>query len=343
MTDGAAQPIVLVVDDDEAVRRVLVRQLTKTGYQALEASEGREALARLEALRVAAMVCDIIMPGMTGIELVPLAIAKEPDLAIIMLTGVDNPQAAIQCLKNGAADYLIKPVDLEELSLSLQYALRKRELEIERRSLEEWLAREVALRTRDLEEQKHHVEALSITVLTALVDALEQQGPGGRTHSVRVANLAAHIAERLGLDADDIDSIRLAARLHDIGQIALREDVLREARGRTQELVGAPEAPELAARILQPLGHHADVAEIVRRQHERYDGRGKPGGLKGDTIPIGARIIAAANLYDELTATSEEGKPLQPAQALENLRGFAGMMLDPRVLEALEQAVGDRR
>lgn len=343
MTDRAAPLAVLVVDDDDSVRHVLFRHLAKIGFQALEASGGREALVQLEAHRVAAMLCDIIMPGMTGIELVPLAIAKNPDVAIIMLTGVDNPQAAIQCLKNGAVDYLIKPVDLEELTLALQYALRKRELEIERRSVEEWLTREVALKTRDLEEQKQQVEVLSVTVLTALVDALEKQGPGGRTHSVRVASLAAHIAARMGLDGEDVESIRLAARLHDIGQIALREDVLREARHRTQELVGAPEAPELAARILQPLSYHAEVIEIVRRQHERYDGRGKPDGLKGDAIPVGARIVAAANIYDELTATVEEEKALSPAQAMENLRGLAGMLLDPKVFEALERVVGDRR
>ncbi|MDP3774304.1 MAG: response regulator [Gemmatimonadales bacterium] len=343
MADASAPLTVLIVDDDEAVRRVLHQFLTKSGYQALEASNGRAALDQLEAHRVAAVVCDIIMPGMTGIELVPIAIERDPDLAIIMLTGVDNPQSAIQCLKNGAADYLIKPVDLEELAHALQYALRKRELEIERRSLEEWLTREVALRTRDLEEQKRQIEALSVTVLTALVEALEKPGPGGRTHSVRVANLSSQLASQLGIDSDEIEPIRIAARLHDIGQLALREDVLRETSQRTKELVGAPEGPELAARILQPLSGHAGVIAIVRRQHERWDGRGKPDGLKGDAIPLGARIIAAANLYDELTATVEEEKALSPAQAMENLRGLAGMLLDPRVLKALEQVVGERR
>jgi response regulator RpfG family c-di-GMP phosphodiesterase len=343
VADASAPLTVLVVDDDEAVRRILHQYLSMSGFHALEAASGRAALDLLEANRVAAVVCDIIMPGMTGIELVPIAIARDPDLAIIMLTGVDNPQSAIQCLKNGAADYLIKPVDLEELAHALQYALRKRELEIERRSLEEWLTREVVLRTRDLEEQKRQIEALSVTVLTALVEALEKPGPGGRTHSVRVANLSSHLASQLGVDSDEIQPIRIAARLHDIGQLALREDVLRETSRRTKELVGEPEGPELAARILQPLSGHAGVIEIVRRQHERWDGRGKPDGLKGDAIPLGTRIITAANLYDELTATAEAEKALRPAQALENMRGVAGMLLDPKVFDALEQMVGERR
>ncbi len=330
----------LVVDDDESVRRILAQYLGRT-CRALEAASGPAALELIEAHRVAAVICDIKMPGMTGIELVPLALHKDPDLAIIMLTGVDSPQSAIQCLKNGAVDYLIKPVDMEELTFSLQYALRKRELEIERRSLEEWLTREVALKTRDLDEQKRQVEDLSITVLTALVEAVETPGPGGRRHSVRVANLCGHVASRLGLDADDVETIRLSARLHDLGQIALREDLLRHGHRRTQELVGAPGGPDLAVRILQPLRGHADILAIVRSQHERYDGRGKPDGLKGEAIPVGARVLAAANLYDELTATAEEGKNLKPAQALENLRGLCGMLLDPAVFGALEAVVGE--
>lgn len=337
VSDPPAPLTVVVVDDDDAVRRTISRHLARCGYTALPAAGAAEALPLLDAHHVAAMVCDMAMPGMTGIELLPLAITKDPDLAVIMLTGDDSPQHAIQCLKTGAADYLIKPVDMEELVLSLQYALRKRELEIERRSLEQWLAREVAVRTRDLDEQKRQVEALSLSVLTALVDALETPGPDGRRHSVRVAELAARVATLMGLDPDTVDTIRLAARLHDLGEIALREDLLRQAQRRTQELVGAPEGPELAARILQPLSSHPGVVEIVRCQHERYDGRGTPGALKSDAIPIGARILAVANLYDELTATGEEG--MRPAQALENLRGLRGMLLDPKVLQALEQVV----
>lgn len=343
MTDPAAPMIVLVVDDEDAVRDALHRYLVRSGYQAVEAGDAEQALARLDAIRVGAMVCDIRMPGMSGIDLLPKALAREPDLAVIMLTGVGEPQAAIQCLKRGAADYLLKPVDLEELGLALHYALRKRELEIERRETEQWLAREVALKTRDLEKQKRQVEVLSLTVLRALVDVLETKDAAGRGHSARVADLSVRLAAALGLGGGAVETIRTAARLHDIGHIAIRDEVLRNASAHAvPELVTAQDAPGLAERILEPLTHHADVVDILRLQHERYDGRGHPEGRRGEEIPVGARIVAAANLYDELTAASPDRLALSPADAVENLRAVVGMLLDPAVFAALERVVLER-
>lgn len=343
MTDLPPPPVVLVVDDEDGIRTALARYLSRCGYQVLEAADGETALEQLNGRRVEAALCDIRMPGMSGMELLPRLISGEPDLAVLMMTGVDDPRSAIQCLKNGAADYLIKPVDMEELGLALQYALRKRELEIERRSLEEWLTREVAVKTRELEEASRRVQSLSLTVLTALVQALEPRDARGRSHSVRVAGLSAHVAARIGLPGDSIDAIQLAARLHDIGHLAMRDEVLREsATAGAAELVGGHSASDLAERILKPLTHHSLVLSIIRHQHERWDGRGQPDGLKGEAIPIGSRIVATANLYDELAAETAEKQALTPAQGVDSLRGLSGTMLDPGVLRALEQVVMER-
>src|SRR5256885_327627 len=139
---------VLVVDDEDGIRQALDRFLTRLGYRVLQASSGAEALDRQAAGEPDVMLSDIRMPNMSGVELVPKALAADSDLAIIMLTAIDEPRTAIECLKLGAYDYLIKPVDLDELEMSLQGALRQRQLEIERRELEQWLAREVAVRAR---------------------------------------------------------------------------------------------------------------------------------------------------------------------------------------------------
>ena len=136
---------VLVVDDEEGIRQALDRFLSRLGYQVVQAGSAAEALDRQAAESPHAMLSDIRMPSMTGVELVPKALAHDSDLAIIMLTAIDEPRTAIECLKLGAYDYLIKPVDLDELEMSLQGALRQRQLEIERRELEQWLAREVAV------------------------------------------------------------------------------------------------------------------------------------------------------------------------------------------------------
>ncbi len=318
----------------------LSRYLAKSGYTAIEAADGPGALAKLAHHRVEAMVSDIMMPGMSGVELLPQAIAQDPDLAIIMLTAVGDPESAIHCLKLGAVDYLIKPVNLEELGLALQYALRKRQLEIERRELEVWLAREVALKTRQIEEQSRSVEMLSLSVLTALVDAIEPREPGRRNHSLRVSNLAVHVASGMGLGTEQAETVRMAARLHDIGRVALKDEGLRRSGSFSPtELLGAKDAPALAARILAPLEQHADVVHAIRSQHERWDGKGYPEGLRGEAIPIGARIVAAVVLYDELTEGAAEGHALDPVQAIANLGGLAGTLLDPSVLVALERVV----
>jgi len=152
-----------VVDDEDGIRKALDRFLTRIGYQVAAAANATEALQRLATDHPQAMLCDIRMPETTGVELLPKVLAQDPDLAVIMLT-------AIECLKLGAYDYLIKPVDLEELELSLQHALRQRQLELDRRQLEQWLAREVAVRTRDLEERTASIEEIALDALAAAKD-----------------------------------------------------------------------------------------------------------------------------------------------------------------------------
>lgn len=161
---------VLVVDDEDGIRQALTRFLTRLGYQVQAAANATEALEQQAAHQPTAMLCDIRMPETSGVELLPKVLARDPDLAIIMLTAIDEPRTAIECLKLGAYDYLIKPVDLEELELSLQHALRQRQLEVDRRELEQWLAREVAVRTRELEERSAAIEDIALDALAAARD-----------------------------------------------------------------------------------------------------------------------------------------------------------------------------
>ena len=170
-TDAQAAPTtVLVVDDEEGIRQALDRFLTRLGFRVLQAASGAEALDRQAAEQPQVMLSDIRMPNMTGVELVPKALAQDSDLAVIMLTAIDEPRTAIECMKLGAYDYLIKPVDLDELEMSLQGALRLRQLEVDRRQLEQWLAREVAVRTRDLEERTTVAEEIALSALAAARD-----------------------------------------------------------------------------------------------------------------------------------------------------------------------------
>lgn len=198
MSDAAkpAPTTVLVVDDEDGIRHALDRFLTRLGYRVVQAASGAEALERMAQEKPMAMLSDIRMPNMTGVELVPKALAQDSDVAIIMLTAIDEPRTAIECLKLGAFDYLIKPVDLDELELSLQMALRSRQLEIERRELEQWLAREVAVRTRDLEEKTTAMEEIALTALAAAPDRPEQVRRLAAEMGVPENEIAAELAKR---------------------------------------------------------------------------------------------------------------------------------------------------
>ena len=170
MTATPQGTTILVVDDEDGIRQALARFLTRLGYLVQAAANAKEALEKQSAHQPQAMLCDIRMPETSGVELLPKMLAQDPDLAIIMLTAIDEPRTAIECLKLGASDYLIKPVDLEELEFSLQHALRQRQLEMDRRELEQWLAREVAVRTRELEERSAAIEAVALDALAAAGD-----------------------------------------------------------------------------------------------------------------------------------------------------------------------------
>src|SRR5213592_4809062 len=189
----AAEPTtILVVDDEDGIRQALDRFLTRQGYRVAQAPDAAAALAALDQAHPLAMLCDIRMPNMSGVELLPKALAVDTDLAVIMLTAIDEPRTAIECLKLGAYDYLIKPVDLDELEMSLQSGLRQRQLEIDRRELEQWLAREVSVRTRDLEERTTVVEDVALTALAAAGD-----WPGAN-------DAIEKLAKELGTSPDDV-------------------------------------------------------------------------------------------------------------------------------------------
>jgi len=164
MTPPPDRTTVLVVDDEDGIRQALTRFLTRLGYQVRAAANATEALKYVGADHPQAMLCDIRMPETSGVELLPKVLAQDPDLAVIMLTAIDEPRTAIECLKLGAYDYL------DELEVSLLRALRQRQLEVDRRELEQWLAREVAVRTRDLEERTTAIEEIALDALAAARD-----------------------------------------------------------------------------------------------------------------------------------------------------------------------------
>ena len=335
---------VLVVDDEEPIRNALRKYLKQQQFEVFAASSADEALQQLRLHKVALMLSDIRMPGTSGVDLVPQALEIEPDLAILMLTAVNDATSAALCMQRGAMDYLTKPIELADLGRAVHRALKRREMLLENRHLNQWLKEEVTTRTAELQRERHRLERVSTATLEALVNALEAKDPYLRGHSARVADFSANIATEMGLDEEEVDRIRMAGRLHDLGKIGTREAVVnKEGPLTADEFEHVKQHVIIGAQILAPLVHLGDVVSMVKSHHERFDGSGYPDGLRGEEVPLGGRVIAAAEVYDALTTARPYQEKMTPEQAVERMADLSGTVLDPRVYEALVRLVGRRQ
>src|SRR5437667_582796 len=238
------------------------------------------------------MLCDISMPGTSGVDLVPQALEFAPELAILMLTAINEATRAALCMQRGAMDYLTKPIELADLGRAVQRALKRREMQLENRQLSSWLKEEVTPRTAELHRERMRLERISTATLEALVNALEAKDPYLRGHSARVADLSATVASQMGLSDEEVEQVRIAGRLHDIGKIGTRESVMEKQGPLTpEEYEHVKQHVIIGSQILSPLGHLGSVINHVRSHHDRWNGSGYPDGLKGEDIPLGARII----------------------------------------------------
>jgi putative nucleotidyltransferase with HDIG domain len=246
-------------------------------------------------------------------------------------------------MQRGAMDYLTKPIELADLGRAVQRALRRRELQLENRQLNQWLKEEVTTRTAELHRERMKLERISVATLEALVNALEAKDPYMRGHSARVADLSATLAHQLGLADEALEQVRVAGRLHDIGKIGTREAVLNKQGALTpEEFEHVKQHVVIGSQILAPLGHLGDIIPAVRGHHERWDGTGYPDGRRGDDIALAARIIGAAEVFDALSTSRAYQEKMSPEQAVERMADLSGTVLDPKVYEALVAIVARR-
>ena len=331
---------ILVVDDEESIRSALKRFLVSQGYEVGTAATGAEALATVQRQKVTALLLDVRLPDSSGVDLVPQLMQHEPNLAILMLTAVNDATAAALCMQRGALDYLTKPIDLDVLGRAVQRALVRRHSRIEDQEINRWLKEEVAVRAAEVRHERANLERISVATLEALVNALEAKDPYLRGHSARVADIAASIAAEMQADDELVERVRTAGRLHDIGKIGTREEVLNKQGPLTdEEYEHVKLHVEVGSQILSPLAHLRDVIKFVRSHHERWDGQGYPDGLAGEEIPVGARIIGAVEIYDALTTSRPYQEKMPPTTAVERMRELVGTVLDPAVHAALESVI----
>ena len=337
------EAMLLLVVPDEAMRNALSTHLSAE-YVVDTAPDGGTALDVLKKKRFSLALVEIDLPDVSGLDFVSQALGVDTELAIVMLSATNDATLASRCMQQGAMDYIPKPFEMNTVSRALRGALKRREQDLSTQRTTQWLNEEVAQLNVELSRERAKLERLAVATLEALVNALEAKDPYARGHSARVADLAATVASQLELDDDDVERIRMAGRLHDLGNIGIREETLNRRRSLSDnEYDHITSHVEIGARIIAPLEPLRVVAELIRHHHERWDGLGYPDGLVGEEIPMGARILAAAEVYDALT----ESRPYQDSMAAEGavdkIHELSGTVLDPRVADALGEVVQRRQ
>jgi putative two-component system response regulator len=334
-------PRLLIVDDEESIRLALWRVLQPNGYEVMTADSVATALDLLHRTRFELILCDVRMPGAMGTDLVPQARFIDPDVAILMLSALNDATTAAQSLNDGAFGYIVKPFDINDLQDAIQRALHRRRLCVEQRRVEQFVREEVAARTIELDEERVAFRRASIEIAETLIAAMEAKDIFLRGHSQRVAELAASIAEELGLDADTVEHVRLAGGLHDVGKIGIRDSVLNKPGKLTaDEYEHVKDHVRIGLEILSPLlSHLGPVLEYIRDHHEHWDGAGYPRGIAGEDISLGGRILTAADAFDALISRRAYRDGVDAFIAMQVLEQTTGQLLDPRVFATLKVVV----
>ena len=332
---------VLVVDDEPAIRDLLFEGLRDSGFECSVAANGSEALEALRRRCFALVLSDIDMPGMDGVKLLQRVKEAHPDVEVVMITGVVDVEVALRAMRMGANDYLTKPFNLEEVRLTVERALEKRRLVLENREYQRDLETKVAARTvevvlkrREIEELYDKLQVSYETTLEALAAALDTRDTETQGHSVRVSEYTVVIARRMGVEEPELTEVRRGALLHDVGKIGIPDAVLRKPGKLTaEEWLEMKKHPEMGGRILSGIKFLEKSLPIVMAHQERFDGSGYPQGLKGDEIPLGARIFAVVDTLDAMTSDRPYRKALRYEDAREEIVRNAGIQFDPKVVE----------
>jgi response regulator RpfG family c-di-GMP phosphodiesterase len=330
---GAGGRRVLIVDDESDIRLTLRAAFGSAGYECRIAGNGEEAVAMYDRERPPLTITDLKMPVMGGLELLRRLRARDADAAVIMLTGAGDVAVAVESLKQGASDFILKPVDLDQILLSAERALERRDLLIEHREHQNLLECRVAEATRDLGAALAELRQTYQATLEALGSALATREVGTELHSRRVHAYSLALARAHRLPEPELEALGRGVLLHDIGKIGISDAILLKPGPLTpEEWATMRRHPEVGRQLLERIPFLRDAIPVVYHHHERWDGTGYPLGLAGPAIPLGARIFAVADAFDALTFDRPYSKAMPMEAARERIRAAAGSHFDPDVV-----------
>lgn len=330
---------ILIVDDDDIIRGLVFRWLTDHGYACRSAASGEEALDLLRTSEFSLLVSDIVMPGMSGLELLKTAREQFPDMAVIMASSLDDRATAIGALRNGAHGYVIKPFDENEIAINVANALERRRLALAHRSHKRQTEEQILERTEQLRDREGE------TVLR-LASASEYGDENTCGHIRRIGLYAARLAEALGWDDESANEIRVAAMMHDVGKTGVPDDILlKPGKLTADEFEIVKRHTTVGGEILNC--HSSPLLTMARdialSHHEKWNGQGYPRGRIGKAIPATARIVAITDVYDALVTPRVYKAAMPHHEAVEVMARETGKHFDPRMLKCFLEVLPEIR
>jgi response regulator RpfG family c-di-GMP phosphodiesterase len=303
------------------------------GYDCLPASNGHEGAAIFRVSRPPLTVTDLRMPGLDGIALLSAIRELDADAAVVVLTGAPDVKTAIDSLRLGADDFIMKPVNVDELLIAAERALERRQLLVERREYQTRLEHRVEEATRSLQLAYRQLQETYRATLETLGAALDSRDVGTEAHSRRVHGYALATARMHGLMEEELVDLAHGVLLHDIGKIGIPDNILLKPGSlSSEEWAIMRRHPEIGKRLIENIPFLKGAVPIVYCHHERWDGTGYPQGLKGAAIPLGARIFMVVDAFDAMTFDRPYSRAISFEAAKAEIRRCAGSHFDPAVV-----------
>lgn len=324
---------ILIVDDEASVGALLKERLAMEGYTCRACTSGEEALQAMEQESFEVVISDVRMPQMSGLTLLERAHKKYPRVAYLMATAEDDVRVGIQAMKHGAVDYLVKPIQLDSLVVSVNRALEIKRMELELEEYRHGLEQKVEERTKQLRAAMKRIEMTYDETLRALGAALDLRDTETAGHSERVSRYTQELARAMGSSSDELRQIARGSYIHDIGKIGIPDSILlKEGKLTPEEIEVMQSHVRIGYDLVCRIAFLAPAAAIVLTHQERYDGTGYPQGLAAEEIPLGARIFSVADTLDAMTSDRPYRRALPFSTARDEIARESSRQFDPEVV-----------
>ena len=325
---------ILVIDDEPELREFVVMSLELNNFDTVEADNGKKALSILEDEDFDCIVSDVEMPQMTGPEFLKNFRGINEITPIIMLTGVKDLNTVVDVMKAGAQDYLVKPINVDELLISVRKCIEFKKLKEQNIALQKENERYQQHLEEMVEKRSVQLKDALFGSLIIIASSIEAKDEYTKGHSNRVRLISIDIGKLMGLDNKELQILEYGAMMHDVGKIGVRDAILNKNKSLTEEEFDSIMShPAIGANIVKNISFFNPMIDCIKYHHEKYNGKGYPEGLKGDQIPLLARIVAVADAYDAITTTRPYRKEKTSLEALEVLLEGKGSQFDPDIVD----------